>query len=494
MYEKEMIKNNSFRSGPLSSSWEELCSIINQVVQGYVCFLFEPKSTLQPGTELFHLDLQACGLIVSVSSADEPSIEIEKNTITAFLSLQALQNRKRHVLYFTFTAGGYCSLFLNGRLIGFVPSDTAGSHFTLSLLKTAPCLELSFSGAEDRVLSFSQRAALHTHLEQEYGIQSVSCPVFQFQNILLSSENATLRDPSEILHINGYYWVYFTLVPSPLTHGFTGSIYGSCCVDDCDPSIPENWSQPFEVIPKGNPDRDHDGTGCFTPDCFWDGKKVSVFYTALNSTHNEGFPQWGEKREPEHILVASCDNPRGPFIKNPKHTPLSSRKLDYSEATVPGGHTTWQGTEIEDTSLIDHGQCWVMPDGERRYYYKGGTAWKNGSVCVIRNLDENWLNGQRMPGPIIDEGTHMEGILITQSTGKMYLQLALIRENYLWRTYQSDARDGLNWELIDSGYLPIENCDYPLSIGVFHPRDPLWGIGQFPTEKDRIALGFMNVI
>jgi len=46
------------------------------------------------------------------------------------------------------------------------------------------------------------------------------------------------------------------------------------------------------------------GTGCFTPDCYYDGNRVFVFYTGLNSSHPKGVPQSSPDLQPEHIMVA----------------------------------------------------------------------------------------------------------------------------------------------------------------------------------------------
>ena len=330
--------------------------------------------------------------------------------------------------------------------------------------------------------------------------QGSGYPMWEYGHTLIHSPDGSVRDPSEILLIDGRYTVYFTFVPRPLTDGFFGSIYCSSCAATDPPANPDSWTKPHEVIPQGDPAHDHDGTGCFTPDCTYDGRHVYVFYTGLNSTHPKGFPCWGDPREPEHILVAKSTRPDGGFVKSIKRTPLTtdSRRLGFDEATVPGGHEMSGGEPLYCTSLIDHGQCWVMPDGERRYYFKGGGLGK-GAVCLMRDLDENWLNGRwHGPRPILrdPEGRHMEGILITRVDDRLFLQLQGFGHDNRpgpWVTWISDARDGIRWEYVGGAHRPKPDCMNPMSIGVYSPDNPLWGIGQFPGEDGLMELAYMNV-
>ena len=88
----------------------------------------------------------------------------------------------------------------------------------------------------------------------------------------------------------------------------------------------------------------------------------------------------------------------------------------------------------------------------------------------------------------------MEGILITRVEETLFLQLALIWKTPKWRTYTSRYDDGINWELIDEGYLPKLGEKYPMSIGVCQTNHPKWAVGQFPYGKDKIGIGFMGIL
>ena len=428
-----------------------------------------------------------------------------------------LKRDKPNVIYITYERDRYLTLFVNGQLVEFTPvhgSMPSGSpRITIGsyILSCSDSLKLPSSISElvigTRIPDFKQRFHFHRLWEAEYGLLDFDIyPVYQYYNMIMVHKNLIMRDPSEILHINGRFWVYFTGVKAPLRDGFKGSVYTASCADTDDPSKPENWGEPIEVIQKGNPQTDHDGTGCFTPDCYYDDSNIFVFYTGLNSTHPRGFPQWGPVKEPEHIMVAKSTRPEGGFQKPPKHTPLApeTRALNYKEATIPGGYKYLNSEPLYDISLIDHGQCWVMDDGERRYYYKGGGGGdysvashkgKHGAVCLMRGFDENWLNGYRhSTAPIIYENSHMEGILITRVQDQLFLQTMVFGPPRVWVTYTSPADDGINWKFIDGHHLPKLDCTYPLSIGVYPTINPEWGIGQFSIEGRYIGLAYLRIL
>jgi hypothetical protein len=404
----------------------------------------------------------------------------------------------------TWHADRKITLFLNGRLVQFTDAETPMPDGEAEVLASSELadriIEIEAGGY---LPSFEYRYTLHKRWEEEYGEKFAVYPVLQHYGTILHVKGGTVRDPSEVLHIDGKYWVYYTLVRDPLIDGFLGSVWTSYCLDTDDPSAAENWSEPVEVIPRGDPAKDHDGTGCFTPDCYYDGEHVFLFYTGINSQHEKGLPGYKEKW-PEHIMVAKSKRPDGGFVKTEKHTPLTpaTRGVGYDEATVPGGNELSYGKPAYDVALIDHGQCWVMPDGERRYYYKGGggSIPGGGTVCLIRGLDENWLNGKRYEGnPILQDAQkrHMEGILITRVEQTLFLQLMIFdkKASRPWQTWTSDANDGIHWEPLDQGYHLRPGHNYS-SNAVFPTVNPLWGVGQFKEDikGTRVVLGYCMVL
>lgn len=460
------------------------------------------------------IELRGAGLFLSIhlqsclKNDNTHSIQFDREGCRIIIDDSLFMQGKPNVIYVTYHEDHYVTLFLNGTLLEF--AEARGKMPSLSKAGTIG-YGMSSRGKQmnnvaqfyeliigKRILSFSERYKLHNYWKDKYGLVFYPYPIFQYYNSIIQDPRASIRDPSEILHIGSRYYVYFTYANKEM-NGFRGSIYVSSCADMNNPSNPMNWSLPKEVIPKGNPRIDHDGTGCFTPDCFYDGSRVFVFYTGLNSSHPRGFPQWGNVKEPEHIMVAQSMWPDGGFIKTPKHTLLSveSRTLSYNEAIVPGGYETLGEKKLYDVSLIDHGQCWVMDDGERRYYYKGGggTEEHPGAVCLVRDLDENWLNGYRhSPEPIICEDSHMEGILITRTEDKLFLQLQIFGQGLEWITYTSPANDGIHWKYIGGAYRPKLDNDYPLSIGVDSVINPHWGVGQFLCKNERVVLGYLKIL
>lgn len=488
----------------------------NEIFLSFLLNMKDDKSMPDP-----LIKLSGCGLFLSV----QINADTSKQPVYHFTQYEGAQVRippdllhtdRPNVIYITYERDRYLTLFVNGQLVvfapvhGSMPSGSSGITIGSNIMSCSDTLKLPASISElvigTRIPSFEQRFHFHRLWEAEYGLDFDIYPVHQYYNMIMVHKDLFVRDPSEILHINGRFWVYFTGVKAPLRDGFKGSVYTASCADTDDPSRPENWSVPIEVIQKGNPQTDHDGTGCFTPDCYYDSSNIFVFYTGLNSTHPRGFPQWGPVREPEHIMVAKSTRPDGDFRKTPKYTPLSpeTRTLNYNEATIPGGHEYLNSKPLYDISLIDHGQCWVMDDGERRYYYKGGGGGdysvashkgKHGAVCLMRGFDENWLNGYRQSTvPVIYENSHMEGVLITRVQDQFFLQTMVFGPPRVWVTYTSSADDGINWKYIDGHHWPKLNSTYPLSIGVYPTINPEWGIGQFPIDGGYIGLAYLRIL
>ncbi len=438
------------------------------------------------GYSLFSVN--SCKITINVMLANAsscPHIEQDSSSFRVIIPLE--QMRQGCYLYISVESGGYITVVINNKLVGFLPFPDVGDF----VFEFAQNIKFGYLSVIDDIPDFAARLKLLSKF-----IQDSAYPILQYKKMIITSDEYNFRDPSEIIAADGGYYVYFTATSKDQPDGFKGEIWYSRCEQSADPANPASWSVPAKVIIRGDPETDHDGTGCFTPDCFHDEHNFFIFYTALTSAHPKGLPGWNGVKEPEHIMVAKSGRPDGGFVKTRKGTDVKiSRTLAYSEATVPGGHTSFRGKEIIDNSLIDHGQCWVMDDGERRYYYKGGQAGVGGSVCLMRHLDENWLNGERFGEPIINEGTHAEGILICRVGDTLFMQLALIWKSPKWRTYVSRADDGINWKLLDEGYYPKPGENYPMSIGFNRTVCPQWAVGQFPyCDGKRIGIGFLNVV
>lgn len=483
----------------------------------FVGLLLRAKGTGQCSDTLVRLGGKGLSLQIRIGKVDGKHRAARFNAadgavVTVDHSL--LETDTPNAIFVTWERDRYVTLFVNGRMVEFspaagsMPSSPRGVFTPVDV--TGEVLEL-VAGAY--LPSFTERFRLHKSWHKRHGGSFTLYPAFQYYNPIITRHGGSVRDPSEILHIDGRYWVYFTYIREPIRNGWLGDVYVSSCADTDNPACPASWSEIVKVVSKGDQKRDHDGTGAYTPDCFWDGRRVFVFYTGNNSPTKEGWPSWTPgPRAPEHIMVAQSKRPDGGFVKTPIHTPLtqSTRALGYDEATVPGGHETLGGQPFYDVSLINHGQCWAMPDGERRYYYKGGGGstydtvkrrgtGNRGAICLIRDLDENWLNGRRHDTqPILRDAQkrHLEGILITRVDERLFLQLQTFddRRQRLWETWISPADDGINWQKIGGGHRPKPGDNYPLSIGVYPTVDPLWAIGQFRASSGAIELVYLIVL
>lgn len=447
------------------------------------------------GTSLIEATGPGVALRVRIAPEGKAAASQGTNGLTVNIDPKRLMPDRTNAVFLTWHCDRFVTLFVNGDLVDFWPVKGPMPQGGKGAVKTSAPerkpVAIRWFCMGPGLPTFAQRYRLHELWQARAEVPLDVYPVHQPYDVVLQDPKATLRDPSEVILVDGRWYVYFTRVEG--THGFQGSVWVSSCAETDDPFNSSSWSKPVEVIPKGKPGRDPDGTGCFTPDCHYDGKRIFLFYTGLDSDLPNGLPSARDPFHPEHILVASSTNPTGPFEKTPKHSPHSAteRALGYDEATIPGGHRTLNGQPLFDNSLIDHGQWWIMPDGERRYYYKGGTAGQGGSVCVMRDFDENWLNGRRISAdPLLWVGHHMENILVTRVDDTLWLQHMTRRNNpvtgkgnWEWHhSWTSPANDGLNWRYIGGG-LPHVGSRYSYSHGVAHTTNPEWGIGQMPARR-----------
>lgn len=444
--------------------------------------------------------------VASVPAGKAAAAQSATEGLVVSVDPRHLEADRTNAVFLTWDRNRFVTLYINGELIDFWPVKGAMPKGGASVVKTSAPLRdpaaIRWFCMGPGLPTFAQRHRLHELWQTRSEVSLEVYPVHQPYGVVLQDPKATLRDPSEAILVDGRWHVYFTRVTGT-HHGFTGSVWGSSCAVTDDPFDPASWSKPVEMIPKGKAGVDPDGTGCFTPDCFYDGEQVALFYTALDSTAPNGYPSLKDPFCPEHILVAHSKRGDGPFVKTPKHSPhtATERRLGYDEATIPGGHMEFEGQPLFDISLIDHGQCWVMPDGERRYYYKGGGT-EGGAICVMRDFDKDWLNGRRISAdPLLWVGQHMENILITRVDDTIWLQHMIRRINPLtgkryWEwlhSWTSPADDGLKWRYIGGG-LPHVGSRHSYSHGVAHTVNPEWGIGQMPVGGGRIGLVAMKVL
>ena len=123
-----------------------------------------------------------------------------------------------------------------------------------------------------------------------------------FQNFTgdLADDLATgRRDPSDIIKVGVYYYVYYTKTGAQ-ADGYNGSIFAARSADGID------WTELSEVIPKGQ-SGDFDYSSAFTANILpWNGKYY-LYWSGIAE------PNTGSN--PVRIGVAVSNSPEGPFVK-----------------------------------------------------------------------------------------------------------------------------------------------------------------------------------
>ncbi len=191
----------------------------------------------------------------------------------------------------------------------------------------------------------------------------------------------TRRDPSDIIQVEGVYYVYYTKViqaalPSRLrrlrTSGYVGTVW---CASSTDQG--RTWKELGEVLGKG-PAGAFDSFAVFTPNILKYGNKFYLYYTGVRPTRPGGKTfENNSATDRTHIGVAVSNSPRGPFRRISRE-PVLSPSPPSKEPGVPSPFDSYR---VDDAALLLRD---YDGDGDMEVwlYYKG------------RNIDD----GRRGPG------------------------------------------------------------------------------------------------
>jgi len=158
------------------------------------------------------------------------------------------------------------------------------------------------------------------------------------------------RDNSNVIKVDGYYYVYYTKGPVWNDFGteWHGSVWGARSKDG------KNWEEVGEMVPRGD-DGEWDHWAAYTPNILVDDGKYYLYYT--------GQPENQAADGPIHIGVAVSDSPEGPFRKH-KDNPIFS---------PTGNQGDFDGHRVDDASVIPRNGAYWM-------YYKGRALAEGGEA------------------------------------------------------------------------------------------------------------------
>ncbi len=159
----------------------------------------------------------------------------------------------------------------------------------------------------------------------------------------------TRRDPSDVIVVNGTYYVWYTKVKD-VTPGYWGTIWYSISRDEG-----HHWEEKGEALDTG-PAGSFDSFGVFTPNILYDHGKYFLFYTAVKPTPNksERIFENNSTTDITAIGVAIANNPNGPFV----------RLSDQPILQVSNDTSAFDSYRVDDAALL-------VRDGKYYLYYKG---------------------------------------------------------------------------------------------------------------------------
>ncbi len=256
-------------------------------------------------------------------------------------------------------------------------------------------------------------------------------------------EGVCRRDPSDVIEVNGTYYVWYTKVDGTqklYPSGYDGEVWFATSRDG------RRWRERGRALGVGASGM-FDSHGVFTPNILVNGGKYYLFYTGVQPTpglDGETF-QNNSTNDRTAIGLASSDSPSGPFARTDVNPIL----------------TTSASAEQFDSYRVDDA-CLIVRDGKYWLYFKGraladgadGPRRTKMGVAIAERPEGPYV--KHSANPVLDSGhevlvwPHRSGVAaLVSGTGPQ------------GRTLQH-AMDGISFR--KAGVLPET---YPMAPGAF---------------------------
>ena len=150
-------------------------------------------------------------------------------------------------------------------------------------------------------------------------------------------EDATRRDPSDVIRARDLYYVWYTKTDRGHS-GYDATVWYATSADG------RTWAERGEAVPRGDAG-EWDEQSVFTPGILVADGRYYLFYTSVEKPFSE--------QAKTAIGFAAADSPDGPWTKSPGNP-----------VVTPGQQGDWDSHRVDDSCLlIRRGECWL--------YYKG---------------------------------------------------------------------------------------------------------------------------
>ena len=170
---------------------------------------------------------------------------------------------------------------------------------------------------------------------------------FQFEAVkgIGFEEGVTRRDNSDIIRVDGKYYIYYTKVygRSP---GYWGTVWAAVSEDEG-----HSWTEIGEVLGKGAKGT-WDSQAVFTPNILVENDTYYLYYTGVQPTpgNPEGKFENNSVNDFTAIGVAKADNPAGPFVRYENNPVL----------TVNKNRSAFDSYRVDDAVLLKrNNQFWL---------------------------------------------------------------------------------------------------------------------------------------
>lgn len=264
------------------------------------------------------------------------------------------------------------------------------------------------------------------------------------------------RDPSDIIKVDGKYYIWYTRMVSPQRSGYWGNIAYATSTDEG-----HTWQEQGVALEVGDKGA-FDSHSVFTPNILAYKGKYYMYYTAVQPTPDnpKGIFEGNSRNDYTAIGLAVSDSPDGPFVRVENNPVLSIS--DVAE--------DFDSYRIDDASmLVKDNKIWLYYKGRSFIHGKKGPKMTQMGVAFA---DHPAGPFKKHTEPIIERGHE---VLVWQQDGGVASLASLSKAIFF-------AKDGLQFESIQEN---IEH--FPMAPGLYRPHleegnqaseVPGWGIGM----------------
>ncbi len=212
---------------------------------------------------------------------------------------------------------------------------------------------------------------------------------FKFENIfgIGYEKGVTRRDNSDVIKVNGKYYVYYTKVFGKAA-GYWGTIWASVSEDEG-----KTWTELGEVLSVGA-NVNWDSQAVFTPNILKEGNTYYLYYTGVQPTptNPDRIFENNSVNDYTAIGVAKSDSPEGPFVRC-KTNPI----IEVSKA-----HNLFDSYRVDDAVMLKKdNKFWLYYKGRKYEDGKSGPAHTQMGVAFADNPEGPFKKYKN--NPILDK-------------------------------------------------------------------------------------------